>query len=42
VLGSAVYGALCVPLMWLADRRLWRLRVKRRHRTSGSGDVKGA
>jgi hypothetical protein len=42
VLGSAAYGTLCVPLMWLADRRLWRLRVKRRHRTSGGGDVKGA
>lgn len=34
VIGSAAYGVACVPLMWLADRRLLRIRVKRRHRTS--------
>jgi len=42
VLGSAVYGLACVPLMWLADRRLLRIRVKRRHRTSAGSGVKAA
>lgn len=39
VLGSAAYGAACVPLMWLADRRLTRIRVKRRRRTSAGTTV---
>jgi hypothetical protein len=39
VVGSAVYGTACVPLMWLADRRLLRIRVKRRHRTSAGADA---
>jgi hypothetical protein len=38
VIGSAAYGVGCVPLLWLADRRLHRIRVRRRHRTSaGAG-----
>jgi multisubunit Na+/H+ antiporter MnhB subunit len=39
VIGSAAYGVVCVPLMWLADRRLLRIRVKRRHRTSAGAAV---
>jgi hypothetical protein len=39
VIGSATYGVACVPLMWLADRRLLRIRVKRRHRTSAGADA---
>jgi hypothetical protein len=42
VLGSAAYGIACVPLMWLADRRLLRIRVKRRHRTTARTSVKPA
>ncbi|GEM_PF-5853991 len=42
VIGSAAYGVACVPLMWLADRRLHRIRVKRRHRTSAGGGTRQA
>ena len=34
VVGSALFGLSAVPLMWLADRRLLRIKLKRRHRTS--------
>jgi hypothetical protein len=33
LLGSALFGVASVPLMWLSDRRLHRIRLKRRHRT---------
>jgi hypothetical protein len=39
VIGSILFGATAVPLMWLGDRRL-RIRVKRRYRTSGSHHAK--
>jgi hypothetical protein len=36
VVGSVLFGASTVPLMWLSDRRLLRIKIKRRHHTSGS------
>jgi hypothetical protein len=36
VIGSVLFGVAAVPLMWLGDRRLLRIRVKRRNRTSGT------
>lgn len=36
VAGSVLFGVSTVPLMWVADRRLLRIRIKRRRRTSGA------
>jgi hypothetical protein len=38
LVGAALFGAATIPLMWLADRRLHRIRLKRRHRTGRPAD----